>query len=398
MNVDLVQGRNVGATAAGFLARLGILLAFCVLPLLAIETRRSFVALLPAALALIVLSGTLRYAGLEGRGPLRALLTGLAVAPALALAALALASLVSAPDPAAGAERIFKVGGSMLLGVLAALAVSRPPRAASLYLLAGGVGLGLLAVLATALSGYREPMGDPRLERVAIFLLLVAPVGAGWLVLRGYSAFAAALVALALLAGLSVGGPAVAGVLAALAVGGVLGVPAGPAGKALRAIVCALIVLAPAMLLPALAAAAPHLLQPGLSAFAAALWSNPAAFAFGHGAGANLVTGAGAPGMLPEIAYDLGFFAAIAAGLIAASAAAALSRLDWPRRIPATASLVALLWFAAADSDSLNLWWPNVAAAVGLAIALVAMSRRARRPVVRLRDTADGLSPGRPLG
>ncbi len=204
--------------AALLLFRLGFAMLCILLPVVSIFSRRAMVVVAPIG-AIVMISAALLMKS-KADSPARFLQSlmrpcGLSV---LFLLGWATISLLWTPFPEAGAERLFRVAGTVALAMGAILAMPERMRASNLYLLSVGVGLSAILALLAGLA--KSPLYDETmLERATILITLLAWPAVTWLSMKRRSvpamAIAGSIGALAIL----LQGPQV---LPALLVGAVL--------------------------------------------------------------------------------------------------------------------------------------------------------------------------------
>lgn len=175
--------------AAALLRRLGFLMLFVAVPVVALVGRRAVVVLAPIALVLLVLA-----AALDGNHrPLRPVLSRLlnarmALAGALAVGWCAL-SIAWTPFPGPAAERLANVLAAVALTFAGYLALPDRMRSANLYLVPIGVGAAALAAVLLGLFGGASMRAgleeDGAFERGLTLLALLVWPATAWLRSRG---------------------------------------------------------------------------------------------------------------------------------------------------------------------------------------------------------------------
>ncbi len=204
--------------AAQLLFRVGFGILCIVLPLAAIFSRRAMVVVAPIGI-LVLISAALMMKGQPAAwSRLREAIASPIGFAALFLLGWSALSLAWTPYPGPGAERLFRVSGSVAMALASILALPQRMRASNLYLLSLGVGVSALCALGVAVLS--PALTDPVvLERAAILIALMAWPAVTWLSIKRRS------VAAMCVAG-GVGGLALAlqgpNVLPALLVGAVL--------------------------------------------------------------------------------------------------------------------------------------------------------------------------------
>ncbi|NNM74100.1 peptide ABC transporter permease [Enterovirga aerilata] len=385
--------------AAALLRRLGFAVLMVILPVVALFSRRGVVLFLPIGVALLVMASVLDWAFRPLRDSAERLSGSAGVLAALFGLSWAALSLLWTPAPAAAAERLLGLYGSLGLGAAAYLSLPDRMRAANLYLIPVGVAVAAIAVIVTAFMfpSLTEAEGEGRsvMRGLSVLALLGWP-SIAWLRSRNRDLEAICLVVAVALATLVGPEPAISAAFAAGALAYVVVALAPEAGILLaRLIMPGIVLLAP--LLPLiLAPVSGFLPDPGAFAGALAAWKSlvfaePARLVTGHGFGAFIqarITGALPPGT-PDIAlvhlwYDLGAVGALA---VAASIWAGLrgAAASYAPLLPGVAGAVtAAFSLACAGVGSGQAWWP--ASLVVLVIAFVGSQRgqfRTRRPRFR---------------
>jgi hypothetical protein len=169
--------------AAQLLFRVGFGILCIVLPLAAIFSRRAMVVIAPIGI-LVLISAALMMKGQSAAwSRLKEALTSPIGYAALFLVVWSALSLAWTPYPGPGAERLFRVIGSVALALASILALPQRMRASNLYLLSIGVGFSALCALAVA--ALSPGLSDPVvLERAAILISLMAWPAVTWLSIK----------------------------------------------------------------------------------------------------------------------------------------------------------------------------------------------------------------------
>jgi hypothetical protein len=169
--------------AAQLLFRIGFGILCMVLPLAAIFSRRAMVVIAPIGI-LVLISAALM---MKGQSAAWSRLRGAIASPvgyaALFLVGWSALSLTWTPYPGPGAERLFRVIGSVAMALASILALPQRMRASNLYLLSLGVGFSALCALSVA--ALSPGLSDPVvLERAAILISLMAWPAVTWLSIK----------------------------------------------------------------------------------------------------------------------------------------------------------------------------------------------------------------------
>ncbi len=169
--------------AAQLLFRVGFGILCIVLPLAAIVSRRAMVVVAPIGI-LVLISAALMMKGQPAAwSRLREAIASPIGFAALFLLGWSALSLAWTPYPGPGAERLFRVAGSVAMALASILALPQRMRASNLYLLSLGVGASALCALGVAVlsPGLTDPVV---LERAAILIALMAWPAVTWLSIK----------------------------------------------------------------------------------------------------------------------------------------------------------------------------------------------------------------------
>lgn len=380
------------------LRRLGFAVLMIGLPLAALFARRGIVLLFPIGAALLVIAAALDGSARNLRTSLEQLATSTGVAAAAFAFGWAALSITWAPLPAVSAERLLAIGGNLLVGLAAYLALPERMRAANLYLLPIGAGATALVVLAmswTGLATRLEVDEDGRsLERGLSLLVLVLWPAIAWLRSRDRDREAVAVV-VAVCAATLFAPQSFASV--ALSVGALAYVATTLAGRhaalAVGVVMAAIILVAPiipALLLTVLGrpAVPPGSWLEAVSAWGVTVGSDPLRLLTGQGFGtllrarlAGLVPAATPDVPLVQIWYDLGAVGAVSIAAALVGGAAGAARSYAPLLPGVTAAFASAFAMSCIGIGSTQAWWPAALAVVGL--LFVAEERgqfRTRRP------------------
>ncbi|MGL5139301.1 MAG: peptide ABC transporter permease [Beijerinckiaceae bacterium] len=378
--------------AALLLFRIGFAILCILLPVTAVFSRRATVIIAPIG-AIVMICATLMMKGKSHGGP---------KISAMALSACGLASLflffwaglslLWTPYPWPAAERLARIGGTLLLAMGATAALPERMRVSNLYLLALGVGIAALAALADSLFKLGEP--DPtNQDRAAVLISLLAWPAVAWLSIKQRSLPAMGIAGGVGALAISLQGP---DILPALLVGAVM---LGGAMTNLRGVAVAAAIAAVILVL-----AAP-LIALGLSLFTEQssefgrtmqLWSDviradPSRLITGHGLETSLrnriaqALDPSAPkSLLFEIWYELGVLGALGAAAVVATAmlgAAKISRRLGPFALGALGFAFALAVTGLGTSQN---WFVAALATTVIAFAAVVRGEyRTQRPQPR---------------
>lgn len=384
------------ADAAAMLLRLGFAIFAIVLPSAILMSRWVIVVLVPIGAVLIILSTFLRG---DPFRVLRALGGSLWTIPGLTGVALLVWSAVSlawTPAPQEAAEKVFKTGGVVVLGLLAIHALPTRMRATNLHLITIGVALGALLLL---LSVVTEALGLPMLRfpaatpgRTAVILSCLGWAAAAWLMIKDRRVLASALVVL--VAAVAVFGPT-GNAIAPMGIGLVVlalswSMPE-RAGRALGLTVALLILFAPFVSLAGLAIAKAYPLAAESIPARLGLWWSVAAADPLHlltGSGYNAAHQARESGLIPtsipislltDTWYDLGLLGAAGLAILAYAAFAAAGRAGLEVAPLALAGIASACTYAAVAVGATQTWWMN--GMIVFAVVLLSVERGRYRTV-----------------
>lgn len=395
------------ADAAAMLLRLGFAIFALVIPSATLMSRWVIVVLVPIGAVLLILAAILKGDPSRVLGQLGASLGNVPGLTAVLLALWAIASLLWAPNPATGAERLFKALGVVLLGTLAVQALPRKMRASNLHLLTIGVALGALLILAASLGEHfgitalRFPSATP--GRAAILLSCLGWVGAAWLLIKDRRSLAVVLMALVFLAALfGPSGDAVLPIGIGFLVFAIAWVAPERAGTLLGALTGGVVLFAPLIVFLSGALSDLPPLKPGNILEKLALWrdlmlTDPVALLTGRGfEAAVLAREAGripsdAPvTLISDIWFDLGLIGALGLAIVAFGVFRAVGRFGLEVAPLALAGLASAFVYALVERGATQTWWLN-----GMVVfALVLMSvERGRYRTVRPRASVKKEAP-----
>jgi hypothetical protein len=376
--------------AALLLFRVGFAIISIALPVMAVFSRRALVVVAPIG-AIVMVAAMLMLPGQPlGGGRVRRALSSPPALAALFLLMWSAISLLWTPFPAAGAERLFRVAGSILLAAAAIAALPPRMRTSNLYLPA--IGVGLAGLVALAVAGLRPAAVDPTaIERAAVLITLMAWPTVTWLSMKRRSVPAMAIAATVGALALVIQGPAV---LPALLVGAVL---LGGAINNLRGASAAFTTAVALLILGGpLIALLLSLLAPQESGFGRTmqLWSDiivadPSRLLTGHGLEtalrnriSQLLDPEAPKSLIFEVWYELGILGAMGATALFALGVAAVSRLGGtiaPFALGCMGFAFALSVIGLGTSQT---WWITALAATSILFAAVVNGEfRTERPV-----------------
>ena len=206
--------------AAALLRRIGFFGLFVVLPVAAQVSRRATVVLAPIAVVLLITASAIDQHQRAVGPALKRLLTAPSFLAGMLVVFWSALSLVWTPFPGPASERLANLVATVVMTLLAYLALPDRMRSANLYLLPLGVGAAAIVAILINLVGDAmlndNPDGDSALERGAVLLALLAWPAVAWL--RSRRRDMGSLVVVVLVAGALLLAPGVTA-LFALAVG-----------------------------------------------------------------------------------------------------------------------------------------------------------------------------------
>jgi hypothetical protein len=397
-------GADPAANAAALLFRIGFGLLVIIMPTAAVMSRRATAIIMPIAAVVLLLASLLMSDTPDPRRRIGAVLLspiGLAASFFVVWSAV---SLLWSPFPSEGAERMFRVVGSIALAVGAILALPERMRASNLYLVAIGVALAAVVMLAVQFGRLQGP--DPTAgDRATILIVLLGWPAVAWLSMKRRSQAAMLVAALvgalvlsaeqevlraAALAGAIVLGGAIANRRAtALAVGGV------SAGLIFLA---PLAVLAITQLTPGL----PGEIGRFIAVWAEVIIADPARVVTGHGIEtalrnrlSNTLTFDAPRSLIFEIWYELGLLGAFAVSLALGLAALRFGRLPGATAPFALGCMGFALTLAVAGAGTSQTWWLTALTATAVVFAAVVNGHyRTERPVATPRPSDAQRLPG----
>lgn len=402
--------------AAAMLLRLGFAIFALVIPSATLMSRWVIVVLVPIGAILLILAAILKGDPARVVSGVVASIWNIPGLTAVLLAIWAMASLLWAPNPATGSEKLFKALGVLLLGVLAVQSLPRKMRASNLHLVTIGVALGALLILGASLG---EQFGIPALRvsgatpgRAAILLSCLGWAGAAWLLIKNRRGLAAILMVLVFFAALvGPSGDAVLPIGIGFLVFAFAWMAPERAGIVLAALAGGVILFAPAisflsgMVSGGVAPGAGDLFGK-LGLWRQVMLADPLAFLTGRGFEAAVL--AREAGRLPadapvtlisDIWFDLGLLGALGLAIVVFGTFRAVGRFGLEVAPLALAGLASAFVYALIERGATQTWWLN-----GMVVfALVLMSvERGRYRTVRPRasvkkDGPGGSAPANPL-
>ena len=171
--------------AAALLRRIGFFGLFVVLPVAAQVSRRASVVLAPIAVVLLITASAIDQHQRAVRPALRRLLTAPSFLAGMLVMFWCGLSLVWTPFPGPASERLANLIATVVMTLLAYLALPDRMRSANLYLLPLGVAAAAVVAILIALVGdamFKDnPDGDSALERGAVLLALLVWPAVAWL-------------------------------------------------------------------------------------------------------------------------------------------------------------------------------------------------------------------------
>jgi hypothetical protein len=384
------------ADAAAMLLRLGFAIFAIVLPSAILMSRWVIVVLVPIGAVLIILAAILRGDPFRILRALGGTLWSIPGLTAVSLLAWSIFSLGWTPEPGEAAEKIFKTGGVVLLGLLAIQSLPGRMRASNLHLIAIGVAIGALLILVSVgaslfgRSVLEFPAATP--GRAAVMLSCLGWPAAAWLLIKDRRALAALLIALVL--AVAAFGPtdnALIPMLVALAVLAGSWLNPERAAAVLAAVVAAAILAAPALaMLSQVLAGAAGLPAGGLVARFGEWWTlasaDPIHLMTGRGYNAihaarefGLIGPSMPASLLGDIWFDLGLLGAAALAILAHAGVRAAGRLGLEVAPLALAGFASAFTYAAIAPGATQTWWFN--GMIVFAIVLVSVERGRYRTV-----------------
>ena len=400
--------------AAVLLLRIGLALLAIAVPVSLVLSRRALFILVPIGAALLLGAGLLLSETPLRKG-LRATLLSTAGLSGMGLIAWGALSYVWSPVGPDAAERMAKIGGTILLVIVTAAFLPSRTRTSNLNLFPIGIIAAIAVTLAVALAGpnaFVFQSDDSTLERAVVSLVVLVWPALGALAIRDRWAAAGVVVVGTMLAAMAAW-TSVA--LAALALGSVAFVlsTSQPARVARRLglLAAALFILGPLVpfatglvlkaLVGVLGNRVPDLVDAveTMRVWAGLVVAEPARLITGHGL--DMATLAPAAGFLPqqtpksllfEIWYDFGVIGAVLAAVLVRSAFEIIGRLS-PTIAPfVLAELVAVLTIAFCGLDTTQLWWVTLLGVVALSFTTVVRGQyRTTRPAARVEPQSDAV-------
>ncbi|WP_131194474.1 peptide ABC transporter permease [Lichenihabitans psoromatis] len=396
--------------AAVLLLRIGLAVLAMAVPISMVLSRRALFILVPIGAGLLLVAGLL----LSDRSLLRRLRTTLlstAGLSGLGLLAWSALSLVWSPVGIDAAERLAKIGGTLLLVIVTAAFLPERTRTSNLNLFPLGIVAAVAFTLATALGApgaFSFQTDDSTLERAVVSLVVLVWPSLGALAIRDRW-MAAGLIVVAVAVAAMAAWTSVA--LAALALGSltfaIATIDPGRIGRLLGVVVAVLFLFAPAVpfgigllfkgLLALFGDRLPDLTTATetMRIWATIVVSEPVRLITGHGL--DMATLAPLSGFLPpqtpksllfEIWYNFGVIGAVLAAVLSLSAFRIIGHLS-PTVAPfVLAEFVAVLTIAFCGLDTTQLWWVTLLGVVALAFATVVRGQyRTSRPMARLEPS-----------
>ena len=306
------------------------------------------------------------------------------------------------------AERLAKIGGTILLVIVTAAFLPERTRTSNLNLFPLGIAAAVALTLGIALAGtnpFSVQLGDSTLERAVVSLVVLVWPSLGALAIRDRWTAAAIIVI-----GVAVAAMAAwtAAALAALALGSLaFAVATGPAARIARWLgmaTAALFLLAPlvpfgvALALKGVLAVGgdrfPDLIaaSESMRVWAGIVVREPVRLITGHGL--DMTNLAALSGYLPAEAprsllfvtwYEFGLIGAVLAAILSVSAFGVIGHLSATVAPFVLAEFVSVLTIAFVGLDTTQLWWVTLLGVVALAFAIVVRGQyRTSLPVARL--------------
>jgi hypothetical protein len=381
--------------AALMMFRIGFAILFLIMPVAMLVSRRALFVLAPIGMIVIIIAALLLAAERAPSSFRLGPLEGLVSQGILFLLAWSALSLMWTPFVPQGAERLFRMASCALLVAIVLNLLPARMRSSNLYLIAIGVGLGVLALITTLVVKPKRVTPDT-FERALVMISLLAWPAVTWLAIKRRSAMVMVLAA-------AIGGLALiwqGAILPALLAGAVVMGGAlnnrQSTGAALTAGVCVLLLGAPVIsLLIAILPTQGAGLGATLQSWADIILRDPVRLFTGHGIETSLrnklslVLDPAAPkSLLFEIWYELGLFGALALTATLVGAIRAILRLD-PVLVPYLLGCFAFAFtLAATGLGTSQTWWLWSLATVVVCYAAVArgeirVSRKMRLPQTR---------------
>ena len=382
------SSRTPAAQASGLLLRVGFALLLIVAPMMSVGSRRAFLIVAPLGIAIIFLATMI-----DGRAGLAFSRSGrffgtIAGFAALFLLIWAAFSLGWTSSRALGFDRLLKIGGTLLLTVLACFSLPSRMRASNLYLIPIGVLLAALLAIAAAAYGllpFRAFDPDqPTLDRAAAAISLQLFAALGWLVTKERPLMGGLLGAIVLVATFLAAADDSA---VAIAVGGLVLMAATWRPRITATVVASLMALL-LLLAPLLAIAiqpyADRLpwLEPedfaSLDVWVNVVRADPLRLIAGHGmesAGFDRITGviglAAPHSTLFEIWYELGLLGAASLAVLMGAAVLAASRMTGRVAPYAMGAISCAFMHACMGSGTVQTWWMTTLCLTAIAFAAV---------------------------
>lgn len=171
--------------AAALLRRMGFFGLFVALPVAAQVSRRATVVLAPIAVVLLITASAIDRRQRAVQPSLRRLLTAPSFLAGLLVVFWCGLTLIWTPFPGPASERFGNLIATIVMTLLAYLALPDRMRSANLYLLPLGVGTASIVAILIGLVGDAmlkdNPNGDSALERGGVLLALLAWPAVAWL-------------------------------------------------------------------------------------------------------------------------------------------------------------------------------------------------------------------------
>lgn len=395
------------ADAAVLLLRLGLAVLAMAVPVSMALSRRALFILLPIGAGLLLLAGLL-LAGAPLRRRLQTAFLSPAGLAALGLIAWSALSILWSPVGLEAAERLSKIGGTLLLVIVTASFLPERTRTANLNLFPLGIVAAVVITLAITLAGHDVGMfqgQDSTPERAVISLVVLVWPSLGALAIRDRWTAAGVIVVAVMIAAMAAWTSLA---LAALALGAltfaIATVNPPRTSRALGLLIALIFLLGPAIpfgmglgfkllhamlgdRFPDLATATDT-----MRIWASLVVAEPLRLLTGHGidmaavAPLNGFLPANAPkSLLFQTWYDYGLVGAILAAILAWSAFRSVATLSTTVTPFVLAEVVTVLTIAFYGLDTTQLWWMTLLAVVGLAFATVVRGQyRTTRPLARL--------------
>ena len=398
------------ADAAVLLLRIGLSVLGVAVPVSMALSRRALFILVPIGAGLVLVAGML-LSNMPLRRRIAATILSTAGLCGVGLVAWEALSLLWSPVGGAGAERLAKTAGTLLLVVVTAAFLPERTRTSNLNLFPLGILAAVIVTLYVTFGGagpFAPQGGDSTLERAIITLVVLVWPALGALAIRDRWMSAGVVVVAVMLAAMAAW-TSVA--LAALALGSITFAVATMhpvrVGRVLGTVAALLLLFGPAvpfavalLLKPLSLVLGDRLPDLALATDAMRTWADivvgePSRLVTGHGI--DMTIAAPLAGFLPpdaprsllfEIWYDFGVVGAVLAAALARSAFGVIGQLSATVAPFMLAEFVAVLTIAFGGLETTQLWWVTLLGVAALAFATVVRGQyRTTRPLARLEPS-----------